>query len=87
MTFHITYKASLPQRDDIQDRFKKTGAPPPSGVTMKSRWHSINGNKGFIIAESDDLEVLGRWIQEWSDLIAFEVIPVLSDEQIGRIIS
>ncbi len=86
MTFHITYRALNMQRNDVQERFKSTGAPPPGGVTMKGRWHSVNGNEGYIIAESTDIEAVGTWIQEWSDLLQFEVTPVLTDEQIGKII-
>lgn len=87
MTFHISYRLSPDHRNDVQKRFKSTGAPPPGGVTMKGRWHSVNGNAGYIIAESTDIDAVGTWIQEWSDLLQFEVIPVLTDEQIGKIIS
>jgi len=77
MIFHITYNVTSRDRDSVQERFKKSGAQPPDGVKMTGRWHSVNGNKGFIIAESSDLLTVGRWIQEWSDMIAFHVTPVL----------
>jgi len=53
---------------------------------MRGRWHSVNGNEGYIIAEANEIETVGQWIQEWSDLLTFEVMPVLTDEQVGRII-
>lgn len=87
MLFHITYKLAPNKREDVQQKFKSTGAPAPAGVALKGRWHSVNGNMGFIIAESDDIEAVGTWIQEWSEMLRFEVMPVLTDEQIGRIIS
>lgn len=86
MIFHIAYSLSSNQRDEAQQRFKSTGAPPPAGVTMEGRWHSVNGNGGFILAESSDLEAVGKWIQEWSDLLTFEVTPILTDEQVARLI-
>lgn len=87
MTFHIMYSLTREQnRDEVQQKFKSTGALPPKGVTMKGRWHSVNGNKGYIIAESNETEAVGKWIQNWSDLLTFEVVPVLTDEQVGQII-
>lgn len=87
MFFHITYKVSPEHRDKAQERFKKTGGLPPAGVTMKERWHSVDGNRGFIIAETSDIEAFGKWIQDWSDLLVFETTSVLNDEQIAKIIN
>ncbi|HKJ32836.1 MAG TPA: DUF3303 family protein [Balneolales bacterium] len=86
MLFHITYKVTTKDRDEVQDRFRKTGAQPPEGVRLQGRWHSVNGNKGFILAESSDLPAIGKWVQEWSDMLNFDVTPVLSDEQILHVI-
>lgn len=86
MVFHITYRLTPKHRDDAQQRFKKTGGLPPAGVTMTQRWHSAEGLVGFIIAESSDAEAIGRWTQEWTDVLSFEITPVLNDEQITRVI-
>lgn len=87
MQYHITYKVRNENRDKVQDKFKKTGALPPDGVKMTGRWHSIEGNKGYLIAESTNRIALGKWIQDWSDILTFEVIPVLTDEEVGKVIS
>lgn len=86
MIFHITYTLSPEQRNDAQERFKATGAPPPPGVTMIGRWHCVQGHKGFVVAESSDAEAIAKWIHEWTDLLSFEVTPVLNDEQFSRLI-
>ncbi len=87
MLFHITYKVPFGQRDAAQERFKKTGAPPTEGVTMKDRWHSVDGDRGFIIAETSNVEAIGKWIQDWSDVLNFKATPILTDEQIAKVIS
>ena len=87
MLFHITYQLSPEQRNEAQKRFKETGAPPPAGVTMTGRWHCAQGHRGFLIAESSDAEAIAKWLQDWTDLLTFEVTPVLNDEQITRVIS
>ncbi len=86
MQFHITYQVTPEHRDEVQGLFKKTGARPPEGVTMKGRWHSINGNEGYIIAETNNSDAMGKWIQEWSNILTFTVDPVLTDEEVAKII-
>lgn len=86
MTFHITYSLLPGQRNDAQKRFKATGAPPPPGVTMTGRWHCAQGLKGFLVAESSDAEAIAKWTQSWTDLLSFEVTPVVTDEQLARVI-
>jgi hypothetical protein len=86
MLFHITYEFDPADREEAQARFKDTGALPPAGVEMLGRWHAVAGQLGFIIAESSDGEAIGQWMQDWTDLLAFDVTPVLTDEQIARVI-
>jgi hypothetical protein len=86
MTFHITYQLSPERRNSAQKRFKETGARPPAGVTMAGRWHCAQGHKGFFIAESTSAEPIAKWLQEWTDLLTFEVTPVIIDEQLARVI-
>ena len=86
MVFHITYELSCGQRNDAQKRFKATGAPPPPGVTMMGRWHCAEGLRGFIVAESSDAEAIAKWTQGLTDLLSFAVTPVVTDEQLARVI-
>lgn len=86
MLFHGSYVYSTDDRDAVHQRFTETGAPPPSGVKMIGRWHSVAGNGGFFLAETDDAVALARWLQDWTDLIDFEVVPVVTDEQVSEVI-
>ena len=85
MLFHITYQIDQDHRNAAQDRFTSTGAPPPDGVTMIGRWHSVAALRGFIIAESDSAEALFTWTQGWTDNLGFEVTPVVVDEKAARV--
>ena len=69
------------------ERFMETGAPPPEGVNMISRWHDVAGGRGFAIVESDDLTGVAKWCREWGDLLSLEVIPVLNDEQMAQVLA
>ena len=86
MLFHITFEFTPESRDIIQKRFKETGALPPDGVTMLNRWHSATSHVGYVVAESSDAVAIAKWMQNWTDLLAFEITPVLTDEEIAEVI-
>ena len=54
---------------------------------MMGRWHVVGGRRGFLIAEASELEAVAKWTQQWSDLLTFEIDPVLDDEQFMQVIS
>jgi hypothetical protein len=86
MLFMITYAFSSDARNAAQERFKKTGGMPGEGVKFHGRWHAIGGGHGFVLAESSDGVAIGKWMQEWTDLLEFEVIPVNDDENVMKVL-
>jgi hypothetical protein len=80
MHFVISWSITPENRDAVLARFKETEGAPPKGVKMLTRWHSVGGGRGFCVGESDDTVAVGKWVQEWSDLMSFEVYPALDDE-------
>lgn len=87
MYYVIMWSYTPDQRDAVNARFLETGAPPPEGVKMVGRWHHIAGGKGVGVAQSDNPEAVGKWLQDWSDLMTCEVYPALDDEAMARVIA
>jgi len=86
MLFMISYTFSPDSRNEVQDRFKKTGGGPGAGVKMLGRWHAIGGHYGFVLAESTDGVAIGKWLQEWTDHLEFDVVPVNDDENVMKVL-
>ena len=86
MLFAISYDIDPANRGVAQDRFATTGAPAPDGVEMIARYHLAGGLGGIVIAESDSAAAIGKWTQEWTDCLTFDVAPVIDDEQMAAII-
>jgi hypothetical protein len=86
MLFMITYEFHPEVRDQAQDRLKKTGGLPGPGVKMTGRWHSLDGRRGFILAESTDTVAIGKWIHDWTDLLTFTIAPVATDDEVMKVI-
>jgi hypothetical protein len=86
MQFMITYSFRPDARNTTQDRFKKTGGGPGPGVQMLGRWHAVGGHRGFVLADTTDAVALGKWLQEWTDLLDFDVTPVNNDEDVMKVL-
>lgn len=85
MHFHITYSIAVEHRDNAEARFKDTGALPPEGVSLVARWHDAGGRRGFMVVEASDMALVARYMRDWTDLITFEIVPVIDDEQLSQI--
>lgn len=86
MLFMVEYVFHPEARNAAQDRFKKTGGMPGPGVKMLGRWHAAGGNRGYVLAETDDSVALGKWMQEWTDLLTFQIVPVNNDEDVMKVL-
>jgi hypothetical protein len=86
MLFMVSYSLRPDVRDITQNRFKTTGGLPGAGVKMLGRWHAVGGNRGYTLAESSDGIALGKWLQDWTDLLEFDVVPVNTDEDVMQVL-
>ena len=43
-------------------------------------------NQGFMLAEADDIMAVRTFTNQWNDLCNMEVVPVMTDEQVGQIL-
>ncbi|HEX8542105.1 MAG TPA: DUF3303 family protein [Pseudomonas sp.] len=87
MLFIVNWSIHSQNRNRAIERFLKTGAVAPAGVTMLGRWHAVGGMTGFGIAETDDITLIQKWVLQWSDLLAMEVHPALTDEQAAPLLA
>jgi hypothetical protein len=53
---------------------------------MLGRWHSAAGHLGFTVAESESVVAIGKWRQEWTDLLTVEITLVLTNEEVTEVI-
>ena len=85
MQFMVTYSIDIPQRAQAEARFLETGAVPPEDVQMLGRWHCTGERRGFMLIESNELSGITKFMRDWSDLLSFQITPVISDEQMAQI--
>ncbi len=84
--YMIAYDLSKENRNEAIKRFVDGKAmQPPEGVTDLGRWHAAGGRLGWAVAETDDPKHLADWVMSWSDIIDYEIHPVISDEELGAL--
>lgn len=71
--------------EPVGERFRTHGRLMPEGVTYVASWleptagqRDAQDGRCFQIVESPSRGLLQKWMDEWSDLVDFEVIPVLT---------
>lgn len=70
----------------VGKRFRSRGRllPEGEGVEYLGSWMSTDGTHCYQLMESPTRESLDRWIDNWKDLVDFEVVPVLASPDFWR---
>ena len=61
----------------VYRRFRDRGRLAPDGLRYVTSWVSEDFRRCFQVMETDDCSLLDTWMANWSDLVDFEVIPVM----------
>ncbi|HNG95780.1 MAG TPA: DUF3303 family protein [Acidobacteriota bacterium] len=70
----------------VYRRFREQGRLAPAGLHYVSSWVDEQFQCCYQVMETDDRALLDEWTANWSDLVDFEVIPVMtSKEAVERI--
>jgi hypothetical protein len=71
----------------VYRRFRDQGRQMPEGLGFVASWVTADLDRCFQIVETDDVTLLQRWAAEWSDLVAFEILPVVTGKQTAEALS
>jgi len=64
----------------IRDRFVSEGRMLPDGVFYHASWIDPARARCFQVMEASDIDMLDAWTMRWSELIDFEIVPVLASQ-------
>jgi hypothetical protein len=65
----------------VGERFRTQGRMLPEGVVYHASWIETTGERCYQVMEAPSREALEVWIGRWSDLVQFEVAPVLTSAE------
>ena len=65
----------------VYRRFRDEGRLASAGLTYVSSWVTSDLTRCFQVMECDDRALLDAWMARWSDLVRFEVVPVMTSKE------
>lgn len=71
----------------VYRRFRERGRLAPTGLQYISSWVDERLERCFQLMETTDRNLLDEWIANWSDLVEFEVYPVISSQEAAEKVS
>ena len=65
----------------VYRRFRDHGRLAPEGLHYVSSWVDEKFERCFQLMEADDRALLDQWIARWSDIVTFDVYPVMPSQE------
>jgi hypothetical protein len=65
----------------VYRRFRDRGRLAPAGVDYVGSWVTEDLTTCYQIMQAADRSLLDQWLDNWRDLVDFEVLPVLTSAE------
>jgi hypothetical protein len=65
----------------VYRRFRERGRMAPEGLSYISSWVTEDLSTCFQVMETANRALLEDWMRHWSDLVDFEIHPVVTSQQ------
>lgn len=65
----------------VYRRLQERGRMAPEGLLYISSWVTPDLTTCYQVMETADLSLLDAWMAAWSDLVEFEVIPIVTSAE------
>ena len=67
--------------EPVYQRFRERGRLAPEGLEYVSSWVDERLEICFQLMEAPDVSLINEWIANWSDIVDFEVYPIISSKE------
>ena len=68
----------------VYRRFRDQGRLAPEGLHYVSSWVDEKLQRCYQVMETQDPELLQQWMDRWSDIVRFEVHPVITSAEAAQ---
>lgn len=68
----------------VYARFRAQGRLMPEGLEYISSWITDDLSRCYQVMAAPDRALLEQWMARWSDLMEFEVMPVLTSAEVQK---
>ena len=71
----------------VYRRFAERGRMAPEGLIYISSWVDTSLQRCFQLMETQDVTLIDQWVAHWSDIVRFEIIPIISSSQAAELVA
>jgi hypothetical protein len=65
----------------VYRRFRDKGRLAPEGLEYVASWVTLDLQHCYQVMQCDERPLLDEWLDQWRDLVDFEVIPVMTSAE------
>ena len=81
MLFMVIEKFRNQNAKAVYRRLRDEGRGVPDGLAYVGSWVTADVARCFQLMETDDVTLLQRWVADKSDLVEFEIVPVVTGKE------
>lgn len=81
MQFMVVERLRNQDAKAIYRRLREQGRMMPEGLTFVSSFVAADFSRCFQLMECSDVALLQRWVAQWSDIMAFDIVPVVTGKE------
>ena len=70
---------------EIYRRFREKGRMMPDGLEYVSSWIDLDFKVCYQLMQTEQIALFDRWIENWSGLMEFEIVPVRTSAEAAEI--
>lgn len=85
MLFMVIERYRPGRAPEVYRRFRDRGRMAPQGVRYVSSWVDLHFQRCFQVMEAENEALLREWMDNWDDLVEFEIVQVRTSEEAARI--
>lgn len=71
----------------VYRRFDENGRMMPEGLKYIDSWVEPNFERCFQLMETDDPALFQEWVDNWHDLVNFEIVPVVTSAEARNLVT
>ena len=73
--------------EEIYRRAREKGRMMPEGLEYVSSWVDLDFKVCYQLMRTNDESLFALWIENWKDLVEFEIVPVRTSQEAMEMIS
>ena len=71
----------------VYRRFRDRGRLAADGLRYHASWVTPDLSRCYQVMECDDPALLGAWMEQWKDIVTYDVIPVVTSAEAAATIA